>query len=390
MPQVGLEQAWAATTGAGVVLAVLDTGVSMLGEDSPCDPLVAEYDVFSNSSAPGAAQDQYNHGSHVAGTAAGCADNGVGVVGVAPAAGVMAVQVLNDSGSGSDSAVAEGIVWAADHGARVINMSLGTPCNAPWPNCSAAILNDAIAYAAAADVVIVASAGNSNSQFAGRPGNHPEIIAVSALRYDGARASYSNYGTAIDLAAPGGQTALDQNNDGFPDGVLQETFNRTTDVWGYYYFQGTSMAAPHVAGAAALLRACVPEADRHAVRAALETFALDMGAPGFDTTYGYGFLRIDDALAGLAAAYGRDPAANCAPTGQPPPCYSVSATADGPGTVTVTVTPPDCDPDGAEPFDLSAYHFGSSLTFSATPDPGYIFSGWSGDLSGTTTPCRGW
>ena len=384
MAQIGLETAWNGATGAGVVVAILDTGVNMAGEDSPCDALIAEYDTFSNSSAPGAASDNYSHGTHVAGTAAGCADNGVGVGGVAPAAAVMAVQVLNDNGSGSDSTVAEGIIWAADHGADVINMSLGSACSANYPACASSIVNDAIAYAAAADVVIVVSAGNSNSQFAGRPGNHPDVIGVSATRYDGARASYSNYGVAIDLAAPGVQTSLDQNNDGFPDGVLQETFNNS-DVWGYYYFNGTSMAAPHVAGAAALLRACAPEADRAAVRAALETNATDLGAPGWDTTYGNGFLQIDDALADLAAQYGRDPNNACAPIGSPPACFSVSATADGPGTVTVE-TAPDCDPDGEAPFDLTAYQQGTSVTFSAAADPDKVFTGWSGDLGGTTSP----
>ena len=392
MPQVQLEQAWASTTGidadtgVGVRLAVLDSGIATTGADGFCHPLAAEYNAFDpDSTALHPAADDHNHGTHVAGTAAGCARNGKGVVGVAYDAGLMAVKVLDRSGNGSASTVAAGIVWAADNGARVINLSLGIACRANYPACSSAIIDDAIAYAAARDVVVVASAGNSTSNFAGIPANHPDVIAVSATRYDHARASYSNYGLAIDLAAPGGQTAMDQNGDGFTDGVLQETFNRFTGAWSYYSYQGTSMAAPHVAGAAALLRACVPEAGRDAVRAALETWALDLGAPGFDTSYGHGFLQIHDALAGLAYANGRDPAAACAPTSEPPPCFTLSLAADGPGTITVE-PPPNCDPTGGDPVVPTAYTFGTTLTLTATPDDGRIFVGWGGDLSGTTTP----
>ena len=392
MPQIQLEQAWAVTTGldagtgAGVRLAILDTGIATVGADGFCRPLVAEHNVFDpNSSANHPAADDYNHGTHVAGTAAGCARNGTGVVGIAYDAGLMAVKVLNQAGNGSTSTIAEGIVWAADNGARVINLSLGMACGSNYPACSSQIIDDAIAHAVARDVVIVASAGNSTSNFAGIPANHPDVIAVSATRYDRARASYSNYGAAIDLAAPGGQTALDQNGDGFDDGVLQETFKRTTGKWGYYSFQGTSMAAPHVAGAATLLRACVPEAGRDAVRAALESYALDLGAPGFDTSYGHGFLQIYDALAGLAYANGRDPAAGCAPTSAPPPCFTLSLAVNGPGTVAVE-PPPDCDPDGGEPATPAAYNFGTTLTLTATPDDGHVLVGWGGDLSGATSP----
>ncbi len=389
MPQVQVEEAWGVTTGAvngadGVIVAVLDSGVDPNGQDGFCHPLYAEYNVANNSTVPGAALDDYNHGTHVAGTVAGCAGNATGVVGLAYDARIMAVKVLTN-GNGSNADVAEGIVWAADNGAQVINMSLGSSCSSTWPSCSVDVVNEAIDYAAAHDVVIVVSAGNSNRAVLGFPGNHPEVIGVMATRYDQTRASYSNYGPAVDLAAPGGETSRDQDNDGFPDGVLQETFVRNSSPrnWDYSYFQGTSMAAPHVTGAAVLLRACAPEADRDAVRAALEGFALDLGGPGFDNTYGHGFLQTYDALAGLAYGMGRDPANHCAPTSEPPPCFSVSAAAVGPGAVSVDPSP-NCDPDGGDPAELTAYNFGTVLTFTAEPDPGNVFTGWGGDLGGAS------
>ena len=389
MPQIGLEAAWGINTGTdvetgqGVVVAVIDTGIALGGPDGFCNPIHSEYNAITNQTGPGTAADGHSHGTHVAGTVAGCADNGIGVVGVAPDAQIMAVKVLANSGSGSLSDVAEGIRWAADHGAQVINMSLGSACASTWPTCSTTIVNDALAYAAAADVVIVISAGNDNRSFVGQPGNHPEALAVAATDYARNRAPYSNRGVALSLAAPGGNSAADLNDDTFPDGVLQET--RQGGVWGYYYKSGTSMAAPHVAGAAALLRACVPEADRAAVRDMLEGYALDLGAAGKDTTYGYGFLQVDAALAGLAYAYGRDPEAQCAVTGAPPPCFTLATATEGPGTLTVE-PPPDCDPDGGEPVEPTAYSSGTRLTLTATPDPDYIFGGWSGDASGKTNP----
>ncbi len=403
MPQVQLEQAWGATTGAvgatgqGVIIAILDSGVSADGEDGFCNGLFAEFNVFTKEAGPGAAHDDNGHGTHVAGTAAGCGDNGVGVVGVAPAARLMAVKVLDDDGIGTFAGVAAGIVWAAGlevedaplnpTPAQVINLSLGDKCSgATYPVCSNAMVNDAIADAVDQDVVIVASAGNNNQMVLGMPGNHPEVIGVGATRYDRGRANYSNRGVAMGLAAPGGQFGQDLNNDGYVDGVMQETYYPgEADSWGYYFWQGTSMASPHVAGAAALLRACVPEADRDDVRDALQQSAEDLGDPGFDPVYGHGFLQIYDALAALAADFGRDPQNGCAPTGQPPPCFPASAAAAGPGVVTLA-PPPNCDPDGAAPFTLTQYSYGTELTLTAAADDGSQFDGWDGALRGMTTP----
>ncbi|MBX7250811.1 MAG: S8 family serine peptidase [Candidatus Promineofilum sp.] len=378
MPQVQAEAAWDAIDGEGAIIAILDTGVRTGGPDGLCQPLVAEYNTMTNSTAPQAARDNVGHGTHVAGTAAGCTGNGVGVTGLAYGARVMAVKVLGDNGSGSFSDVAEGIVWASDHGAGVINMSLGSACTTTWPACSTTIVNDAIDYAATSDVVVVASAGNDNRTFVGQPGNHPEAIAVSAMDFARNRAPYSNRGVAVDLGAPGGNTGADLSGDGFVDGVLQETFN-SNGVWGYYYYQGTSMAAPHVTGAVGLLRSCVPQATRADVRAALESTADDLGTAGFDTTYGNGFLQIRDAMDALATQYGQDAANGCAFVGAPP-CLTVTTTAIGPGDV--SISPPSNCMAGSEP----GYLFDTDLTVTATPDPDNVFTGWSGDAAGTANP----
>jgi len=374
MPQVQAEAAWDVVDGTGAVVAILDTGVSLAGSDGFCLPLHSEYNAITGSSLPGAATDGYAHGTHVAGTAAGCTGNGVGVTGLAYGAQIMAVKVLSDSGSGFDSDIAEGIVWAADHGAGVINMSLGASCSSEWPACSSAIVNQAIEYAAAADVVIVASAGNSQKSIVGRPANHPEIIAISATGPSRGRAFYSNWGSAIDLAAPGGDKSQSLN-----DGVLQETFIKATGVWNYYYYQGTSMAAPHVTGAVALLRSCAPEATRDEIRAALQNGAEDLGTPGYDTTFGHGFLQIHDALAILASQFGRDVTDHCAFTGQTP-CVTLATAAAVEGNVTVEPDP-DCDAGGTP-----GYSLGTPLTLSATADTGYWFAGWSGGATGAANP----
>jgi hypothetical protein len=135
----------------------------------------------------------------------------------------------------------------------------------------------------------------------GTPANHPDAVAVAAVDYNLNRAPYSNRGSALSVSAPGGDLTRDANHDGYADGVLQQTFDNGN--WGYYFFEGTSMASPHVAGAAALLRALFPQASRQQIQAALETTALDRGAPGFDTDYGYGVIQIADAINALGQQF---------------------------------------------------------------------------------------
>jgi serine protease len=304
-PKVQAPDAWTRSTGLGVKVAVVDSGVAEAADDLACRTFSDEKNILTGATGPAAADDDFGHGTHVAGTIAECTNNGVGVAGLAFDATIMPVKVLDSQGRGLESDVAAGINWATTHGAKVINLSLGTNCTATWPTCSSSIINDAIDAAAAADVVIVASSGNSNLSFVASPANHPKVLGVGAVRFDLNRTSYSNYGSALSLTAPGGDLDVDQNGDGIPDGIVQETLGSlcgSPDPFDYCLLEGTSMAAPHVAAAAAMLRAYKPAADALDVRAALQSTALDRGAAGRDTQYGNGVLQIDKALRNVDAA----------------------------------------------------------------------------------------
>ncbi len=303
-PPIQAPAAWDMTSGAGVTVAVVDSGISKGGEDLDCRTFVHDYNALTNTSGPGVAEDDDGHGTHVAGTIAQCTNNALGVAGLAFNANLMPVKVLDATGSGPWSDIAEGIDWAATHGADVINLSLGMDCGTDtWPDCSVSIVNDAIAAAASVDAVIVAASGNSDEAVVGFPANHPDVIGVGAVDANLDVTDYSNYGDAISLSAPGGDVYADEDNDGWPDGVLQETFvegSPGVPIWNYWYFEGTSMAAPHVSGAAAMLRALYPAASRQTIQTALEQTALDRGAVGFDPLYGHGVVQIYDALRFLA------------------------------------------------------------------------------------------
>jgi len=202
----------------------------------------------------------------------------------------MPVKVLDKNGSGTYANVAEGITWAADHGAKVINMSLGG-------SAASTTLKNACAYAYNKGVTIVCAAGNDGQPTVSYPAAYkPYCIAVGATRYDETRAYYSNYGSSLDLVAPGGDLNVDQNKDGYADGILQQTFGNTYNDWGYWFYQGTSMAAPHVSGVAALVIAHGVAKTPDKVRAALQSTAKDKGPPGWDKDYGYGIV---DAYAAL-------------------------------------------------------------------------------------------
>jgi subtilisin family serine protease len=286
--QIGLPDAWAWNTGKGAVVAVVDSGVRV-GPDLSCKPLAGEYDAttMSGSTGSGAAKDNTGHGTHVAGTVAQCTNNGHGAAGVAPGASILAVKVM-DGDEGDFTAVYRGIVWAVDNGASVINLSLG--CDAGVGMCGEFFLDEAIAHAVSNDVLLVAAAGNKNKSSIDYPASHPDVMGIAATTSSGARASYSNRGSNLSVAAPGGEAGGDP--------VIQETFDKN-GTFGMFGMVGTSMATPHVAGLAALLRAGDPKASAKTVRKVIEDTAKDLGPTGFDSSFGHGEIRAVAALTKL-------------------------------------------------------------------------------------------
>lgn len=292
---INLESAWDVTKGSSsVVVAVVDTGVAYenygaqyaKAPDLANTKFVAGYDFVNGDTHP---NDDNGHGTHVTGTIAQSTNNSLGTAGIAFDTSIMPVKVLDQSGSGSIQSVSDGIVFAADQGAKVINMSLGSS----EPSTT---LQNAVAYAYSKGVAIVASSGNDNGAVSYPAAYDAYVIAVGATRYDETRSNYSNFGAQLDLVAPGGDTNVDQNQDGYGDGILQQTFQTNPKRFGYYFFQGTSMAAPHVSGVAALLIAKgVNGPDR--VREALQKTAEDKGTAGLDDLYGAGLVDAKAALA---------------------------------------------------------------------------------------------
>lgn len=246
MKLVDAEHAWPRATGKGVVVAVIDTGVAAesdtkcyLAKDFGKTQFVKGYDFVNDDEHP---TDDHGHGTHVAGTVAESTNNGEGVAGLAFDAAIMPLKVLDGFGSGTSADIADAIRFAADHGAQIINMSLGSSMPDP-------VMHLACKYAAKKGVLIVCAAGNSGGGAVGYPAAFPECMAVSAVGPTGALAPYSSVGKQVAIAAPGGDKTRGEDA-----GVLQNTLldgDPASD--GYYGFQGTSMASPHVAAVAALV-----------------------------------------------------------------------------------------------------------------------------------------
>jgi serine protease len=299
-------------------LGTIDVPVAAAPDLGGADRFVAPRNFIWGNDLP---LDFDGHGTHVAGTIGQATDNGVGVAGMAGNVRIMPLKVISSDwdlifGSdtvGTDDLVAQGIRYAVDNGAKVLNMSIGRGGPA------SPVLRDALQYATSRGAFVAVAAGNDflNGNPTNRPADvAPEIdgvVSVGAVDRNRTRARYSNTGSYVEVAAPGG----DQVRGGVPAGILQQTYDfdfvdtylsgpanyraPRFDVFTYQYFQGTSMAAPHVAGFAALLMQQGITSPA-AVEAAMKRYATDLGAAGRDDEYGYGLINPRAALRGMGLA----------------------------------------------------------------------------------------
>jgi subtilisin family serine protease len=312
LEQVRAEQAWASTTGAGAVVAIVDTGIDFSHPDLRGQVLQGA--TFTGCKkrprpcgngdhrGPDGKNNGDEHGTHVAGTVAAVRGNGLGAVGVAPSATILPVKVLED-GSGSAKDIADGIRWAADHGADVVNLSLGS---IPGGHVFSVTgldtdMAEAIAYARSRGVLTVAAAGNSTTALCNDPAFSADGVCVGATTREGLKAWYSELPNKPDLrsvSAPGG-AGLASCDDDIWSTVPVGTGSAACGEGDYDAYAGTSMATPHVAGVAALLYAQGRGVD--AVEAAILSTALTPGTGDrgvYSPVYGYGVV---DALAAVTS-----------------------------------------------------------------------------------------
>ncbi|MBF0387120.1 MAG: S8 family serine peptidase [Candidatus Omnitrophica bacterium] len=323
------DKAWPFTQGAGVIVAVVDTGVDRNHPDlngamwvntaeTPGNEIdddgngfIDDYvgwDFAGASAAGGSAPDNdpsdgNGHGTHVSGTIAARANNGEGIAGVAPLATIMAVKGLDDSGNGYASGLAKAVRYAVDNGADVINCS--------WGGGASGVVTDAVHYAESQGVVVVAAAGNSAEDTVNvAPAGIDSVITVSASSQEDKICDFSNFGEKLDVSAPGGDSGYK------PEGSTARDYSRAnivalraagTDVLKsgglthypvtgdsvakYTRALGTSMAAPHVSGVAALMLGMNPALNTDQVKSILQSTAVDVNDNGKDVSFGYG--RVD-------------------------------------------------------------------------------------------------
>jgi len=318
LPHVGVPEAWDITTGAPeVIVAVVDTGI-LPNHPDLAGQLVPGYDMISDSARAGdgdgldpdptdPGNDDPNsrstfHGSHIAGILAAASNNGEGIAGIAWRSRIMPIRALGDDG-GSSYDLMQGLLYAAglpnDSGtvppvtADIINLSIADPSSSRFEQ-------DIIDQVRGRGLILVAAAGNQSSSEPSYPAAYNGVVSVSAVNQGNLLAGYSNFGSTVDVAAPGGDLSQDSNNDGEPDGVLSTIADDSGDTlrYGYAYFDGTSMATPVVAGVAALMKAVRPgltpgEFDMLLVQGRLTD---DLGLPGRDDSFGNGLINAYKAV----------------------------------------------------------------------------------------------
>jgi len=281
------EQAWATTEGNGVKVAILDTGINLNQPDLAGKVILQKSFVTGYSTV----EDGNGHGTHVAGILAADTDNDVGVAGTCPGCQLIIGKILDDTGAGTTSDATEGITWAADNGAKVISMSLGT--NDPQ---SASLYDQAVSYALSKGAVVVAAAGNDGTTQLNYPAAATGAVAVAATTNTDAKASYSNYGSWVQIAAPGDNILSTGPTHSFD--IEPSGYNTSQP---YYYLSGTSMATPIVAGVAALIASTSYGTSPQAIINRLYATADKISGTGTYWKYG----RVD-----AAAAVGTTPTAS--------------------------------------------------------------------------------
>ncbi len=333
------ESVWPAATGTGSVVAVVDSGVDGAHPDLTGQVLPGRDYVTAGGDGR---TDPNGHGTHVAGIVAAVAGNAVGVAGLAPGATILPVRALSADGSGWNSDIASGIIWATDAGADVVNLSLGGDQDS--------LTEAAVAYALDRGVVVVAAGGNSRADGSPvtYPAAYPGVLAVAATTSQNVSAPFSNTGSYIDVAAPG------------------DTIASTWPGARYWYSSGTSMAAPYAAAVAALVvDASEGRVRGEAAATLVQSTATDLGRVGWDDDTGYGLVS---AVRAVCAAAG-----TCTPT---TPATSPAPTTTGPTTPQVSPSPttsPRKRPPAA----------GTGVEVTWTTSPGNVWSGDPATVTGT-------
>jgi thermitase len=303
--KIEADLAWNTTLGNhSILVAVADTGIDYTHGDLALNYQTGGYDWANNDADP---MDDHGHGTHCAGIIAAVINNSVGIAGLAQVR-VMTEKVLDNWGSGYWEWVANGISHAVDQGANIISMSLGGTADSQ-------LVRDAVEYAYENGVLVVASAGNSNSNIKSYPAGYDEVIAVAATDQNDNKASFSNWGEWIELAAPGVDVY-------------------STVPWGYESWSGTSMACPHVSGLAALVWSLHPDRTRDWLRQWLQYTADDLGIAGFDVQYGYGRINARNSVE------------------KTPPEHELIATG--------WTTPPYLEPNASGQINVSILNFGDN------------------------------
>lgn len=266
LDSVSAHSAWDVTRGSSdVVIAIIDTGIDM-NHPEFAGRVVSPYDFYNGDNDP---SDDNGHGTHVAGIAAATGNNGIGIAGIDWNAKIMPIKALGAKGTGDISVIMTAIMWAADEGADVINMSFGASGHIRS-------MQEAVDYAASKGAVLVAASGNESTAVA-CPANCNNVIAVGSVDGSDSVSNFSNYGMDLDVVAPG-------------ESML------STYPGGYRYLQGTSMASPVVAGVASLVKSTKPELNPRQIAETIKETATDLGSSGFDIYYGHGKVNANAAV----------------------------------------------------------------------------------------------